>query len=312
MRKLACCLGVLLLPLAGCASLINVVGPGTEDRRPASNQPPTPEQLVSYQKANADLIKSMQVRYLDMECKQGKIGASVGGSLHCQKPRDFRLMAGSIAGEEVDLGSNGEEFWFWVKRGDPRVFHCAYADFEKGEVRLPFPFQPEYVLEALGMSAAGHPENCEVVPHKETWELVEKSTAQGKPVRKITVFRKAPLTADDMRKGKPQVLAYVLQDADGKHTIATAAVETVQLVDVGGVSAVVPKSLRLEYPDQQVTLRMKLDGVTLNKPFTAEQTSNLFTRSKLTHLRSLDLARLSEARPTGQIRRVAAEVPGGR
>lgn len=312
MRKLACGLALLgVLPFLGCAALYPHIDTNANGKRPVPEAVPTAEQLLAYQRKNAELVKSMQVRDLDLECKQGKIGASLGATLHCQKPRDFRLLAKSAISDEVDLGSNGEEFWFWVKRGDPqqRVFHCSYEDFDKGEVRLPFPFRPDYVLEALGMAVTGTPETCQVVPHEKSCELIEEAVVQGRTVRKITVFNRSPVSAEEMRsQGKPQVVAHILQDATTKEMIATATIEKVQLIDVGGVSAVVPRKVRLEYPKEQVTLSMTLGRVTLNQGFTQEQQTNLFTRAKLSGYASFDLAR-GAATPAGNIRRVGGTFP---
>lgn len=304
MRKLACCLGLplLLLPFVGCAALMpdpNSVKP----KVPVVAGPPTAEQLLAYQRSNAELIQSMQSRSVDLECKQGSMGASLEATLHTRKPRDFRLIAKSVISDEVDLGSNNNEFWYWVKRGDPKtVFRCGYEDFDNGTARMPFPFQPEYVLEALGMAVTGTPEKCRVVAHAETCDLIEDAVIQGKPVRKVTVFRRQPVPVDQMRKGTPQVTEHQLQDATG-HVIVAARIESVQLVDVGKVSAVVPKLVRLVCPDEKVILTMKIDRPTLNQPMTPEQSNNLFTRSKLSHLQTFDLARGMQG-ANGDIRRV--------
>ena len=56
----------------------------------------------------------------------------------------------------MDIGSNNEEFWFWISQakdddGVARVHYCSYADMAAGKARMPFPFQPDMIVAALGM-----------------------------------------------------------------------------------------------------------------------------------------------------------------
>ena len=47
----------------------------------------------------------------------------------------------------------------WIKRGDPYQFFCSYKDLEEGRVRVvPFPFQPEWIMEAMGLGDYGTPD----------------------------------------------------------------------------------------------------------------------------------------------------------
>src|SRR4029078_5880788 len=82
----------------------------------------------------------------------------------CKKPGNFKLVASVVGNQAVDLGSNDQEFWFWISKAEPPyLFHCSYNDFARGGVRLPFPFQPEWVMEALGMAEYGSPQDYQLV-----------------------------------------------------------------------------------------------------------------------------------------------------
>jgi hypothetical protein len=164
--------------------------------------------LVAYLNRNASLVQSIQCRSLDLDCRQRLQSVGLEGWMVCQKPRNFRMGAKVLGKEQVDMGSNGQEFWYWIGRADPPyLFHCSHADLARGNVAMPFPFQPDWIVEALGVAEYGPPENFQVIPHPNTIELVERSVSpQGQPVRKVTVFRpRSSPTSSRTHRARPSV-----------------------------------------------------------------------------------------------------------
>ena len=49
-------------------------------------------------------------------CHGAMMKARADGKLALERPRNFKLELMSAADEEADIGSNDEEFWFWVQR----------------------------------------------------------------------------------------------------------------------------------------------------------------------------------------------------
>ena len=67
-----------------------------------------------------------------------------------QRPRCFRLRADGI-GPEVDLGSNDQLFWFWIKRSQPpAIYFCRHDQFATSRARQMIPIHPNWLIEALG------------------------------------------------------------------------------------------------------------------------------------------------------------------
>ena len=63
----------------------------------------------------------------------------------------------SIRGQEADIGSNDDEFWFWVNnKQDKRVYVCSYEDVDR--TRLSAGFQPDWIVEAMGLRTVSHDE----------------------------------------------------------------------------------------------------------------------------------------------------------
>ena len=71
-----------------------------------------------------------------------------------ERPRRFRLRADTmITGPEVDLGSNDELFWFWVRRSpEPAVYFCRHDQFSSSVARQVLPVEPEWLIDALGVA----------------------------------------------------------------------------------------------------------------------------------------------------------------
>jgi hypothetical protein len=84
------------------------------------------------------------------------------------------------------------------------------------------------------------------------------------------------------------VTAHILQDGSGKE-ICSAYITEVQ--QDRGTSAIVPRRIELRWPAEQMSLKMKLDQVTVNPAISQQRAAVLFSRPKLTGVQSYDLAR---------------------
>src|SRR3954452_7310048 len=143
-------LGIVLLA-AGCGLSPQNRGNSPQTRVPP--QKPTVPALVAYLNDNADKVQAVQSTKVSIDCKQGNQSVGLDGMLACQKPRNFRLKAKLLGQSGVDVGSNGEEFWYWISKDDPPyLYHCSYQELARG-VSIPFPFQPDMIVAALGMAS---------------------------------------------------------------------------------------------------------------------------------------------------------------
>jgi hypothetical protein len=261
-----------LLPVAFCAISAGCGLIRARPERPDAKAPeapitqsgkPTPEQLVRYLNSQSTLINSIESTDLHIDVRAQGNSVSLDGSLLCQKPRYFRLVGKKFGSQEVLVGSNEDRFWFYVKR-DPSdaLFHCSYTDFEKGAVELPFPFEPEWVLEAMGMATIGQGD-MRVDDDKTTYRLVEKTTLRGQNVTKVTVFYKGTARGES-----PQVKERLLYDAKNK-LICSATVKRVTRIPVergaDARTAVVPQEIKLVWPHQDAELILDLGKMHINE-----------------------------------------------
>ena len=85
--------------------------------------------------------------------------------------------ASAIASTEADLGSNSQEFWFYMKRNDPPdLFYCAYNDLPTAQIKLPL--QPDWIAEALCVQEM-NPAEYEMRDVKSGIELIKRIQHQG-------------------------------------------------------------------------------------------------------------------------------------
>jgi hypothetical protein len=237
---------------------------------------PTVPDLVAYLNNNARQVQSIKSTQLEIQAKQGNDSIGLQGTLFCQKPRDFRLRANVAGSPAVDIGSNNEEFWFWISQGKDedgvaRVHYCSYADMAAGKARMPFPFQPDMIVAALGMGDYDPQKEYTIREDAKTVSLVEKAvSAQGLPVQKVTQFNKLTVGPN-----KPQVIAYYLLDDKGNE-ICRASVLDVQTVG----TVVLPKHVKLVWRPQQIEMSMRLFDTEVNK-IDAPAAAKLFSRANL-------------------------------
>lgn len=245
---------------------------------------PSAAALVNYLNDNADRVQSVRCDALDLQCTQGIRSFGLRGKMVCQKPRNFRMSAEVFGRPEIDLGSNEEEFWFWIPRGAPYQLHCAHTALAEGKVKqMPFPVQPDWIIEAMGLAKCGPADRYQVVPKPRTVELIEKTQSPlGKPIIKVTEFQRGRA---DLARGYPQVSAHRILDGETGREICSAQIVQVR-VDQSG--AVIPRRVILTCPDDRLKMSMTLDEVTVNGQI--GRPDLLFQRRPLTNVRSYDLA----------------------
>ncbi len=275
--------------------------------------PPKAEELVRSLNDNAQRVRSL--RSMDVKI-DGKFDGTTGGAdghLAYERtyaagsaptPPNFRMQAAVVGTTQVDLGSNSQEFWFHVPKAHPSIQFCSYTDFRGGRAALPFPIQPEWIVEALGVAEYDLKGEYTVEQDKSTWQLVEKTVSpQGQTVYKVTSFSKTPA------KGNPYpVISRVLLDSTRKNQIYTAAVVRNQTDPRSG--AVVPSEVKLIWPKERIEFAMRLDKLEVNVPYSRDDENNLFSRQSLGSLPSVNLAR-GFAAPASDIRQTGGS-GGGR
>jgi hypothetical protein len=214
---------------------------------------PTLEQLIQVVNRNNSAIQSF---YTDHATVSGPGFPALQASIAFQRPRFFRLHAkSSLTGPEVDLGSNPDFFWFWVRRSQPpAIYYCRHDQFAASPARHSIPVQPDWLIEALGVS-----EIDPALPHQGPYPLqgdrlelrTIRETPDG-PVTKVTIF--------DGSQG--WVLEQNIYNAQG--CLLASAVSSQHRRDpLSGL--VMPGLVLVNCPSAQFSIRIDLGPVQINR-----------------------------------------------
>ncbi|MCI0685171.1 MAG: hypothetical protein L0Y71_23990 [Gemmataceae bacterium] len=288
MRPFAIIAGLTLLAIAaGCANtrwgFLN-----RERDRPMTGPPPAKEDVVAYLNNNAGRIQSFRSDDLQITVHAGAIPVGLSGKLMTQKPLHFRMSGDALGNRVVDLGSNDQEFWWWISKDDPPdQYYCSYKDMQDGRLRsLPFPFQPQWIMETLGLGPYGPAEKYEMDHDEYHLRLVERGRSpQGRMVRKVIVMKRTPQKAPN-----PQVVQYLLLDDATGQELCSAHISRAQQL-AGG--ALLPQRMELRWPAAKARLDMTFNGAAINTSL--PQTA--FLRNPMPGVRSRDLAQIFDSAP---------------
>jgi hypothetical protein len=282
-----------LVLLAGCSSINKgPKGPGPRASATRWDGQPTSASMVAYLNENARLVPAVSAEDITLDCHQGKESIVLTGRMDCEKPKKFRLTAKLSFQPAADIGSNDQEFWFWVSKANPPyVYHCSHEGMARAATRLPFPFEPEMLMAALGMGELDATKKYEVRTTGNTVELIEQAvSSKGQPIQKVTEFNRGA------RGDQPTIAAHILRDPQGRK-ICEAIITHSRRDPASG--AELPLRVTLHWPEQQVEMKMKLDSLHVVQP-NPEATQRLYTRRALSSQQSFDLEANRIDAPTGQ------------
>jgi hypothetical protein len=144
----------LLLAMLGCVGICGVGCQFSALRGMFRSEPrvlpaqPTIEQVIEVVNRNNGAITEFATTNARLS---GPGFPTLRANLAFQRDRRFRLRADFMNSPELDVGSNDELFWFWVKRAQPPgVFYCRHADLATTQFRQAIPVDPEMLAEAFG------------------------------------------------------------------------------------------------------------------------------------------------------------------
>ena len=226
--------------------------------------PPAPEvliagstldQVVAAVNQNASRITSYQSNDASITVPGVPGIPLLRGNIAVQQPGRIRLQASTaITGPEVDLGSNDDLFWFWVKRNEPpALYYSRHDQFANSAARQVMPIEPQWLLDALGMMQFS-PNDRHEGPFPQGEDKLEvRSTVQarGNQMTKITVV--------DARRA--WVLEQHVYDTSGT-LIASTRGSDHRYYEALGVS--LPQKVDVRVPAAELALSINVGTVQLN------------------------------------------------
>ena len=215
---------------------------------------PTPE-LIAHLNRNIDQINAWQSTHVTIT-PHGMMGmVRLSANLAVERPRNFRLQASIPTGNVVDLGSNDERFWCWVRNEDePMIITARHERLAAAQQQLSMPFEPDWLIETLGL-----------IPIEESEVEVEKHPTDPKRVF-LRRRRKAP-------DGTSVELVSTVDTCNGvivEHSLADRSGRIVALASLGeherdGKSGIVlPHYVELAWPSAKMGLKIRMGAIEIN------------------------------------------------
>lgn len=249
-RGLAVAMCAVLLATTGCAGL----RPFWHRQQVACVLPPNPsvDDIVAHVNANVDKVQGYRATSLKIRANN----MPLQGNLVVERDRRLRLEVNSLAGKEVDLGSNDEVFWIWARRNEvPGVYYASHEDMDVARQNLPMPFEPEWLMEALGVAPlSAENVHLEGEPGNGAIRLVSQHQfPNGQQVRKVVVVNSCTGC----------VIEHSTYTAQGQ-PLVRVLLQDYKLDPATG--AMLPRHIKLDWPQAEMSLAMSLGNVEVNPP----------------------------------------------
>ena len=249
--------------------------------------------FIAEHNRNAEMIESLEARpSITVSARRQHL--PVDGRMALERPHNFRLELSSKLGRAADLGSNDDEFWFWVSnREDPSIYWCKYSDLESSPLAVTY--QPDWIIEAMGLKPIS-PEEAKSIqvqkgPEPGTTALVFPATRNRKEnyTRVLVVSNRERRIKQLRIHGATEPKALIAQAEPSQYKQYPARPDQ---SNSSAETCYLPEKLVLDWKRDQLKLDVTLLDVTLNQ-FDPERGAALFVEPSLEGYKRRNLAELS-------------------
>ena len=226
--------------------------------------PPAPEVLIAGSSLDqvVGAVNQNASRIVSYQTNDAKITVPgipgiplLRGNIAAMQPGKVRFRASTpLTGDEVDMGSNDELFWFWVKRNQPPALYFSRHDqFVGSAAQQVMPIEPQWLLDALGMlQFSPNDQHDGPFPHgNDALEIRSIVQTRGGQMSKSTIV--------DARTA--WVTAQHIYNASGTLVASTTAKEHRYYPNLG-VS--LPQEIELRVPAAELAFSIDVGTVQLN------------------------------------------------
>jgi RNA polymerase sigma factor (sigma-70 family) len=273
---------ILAFGVAGAAVVVLTLPPAADARRETTEKtaiqelpvpltlPETPSarDLVAHLNDNARKVQTLRCADIDVDFQKRLQAFSVRAMLAYWRPGQFRFMADVFGNREMDIGSNTKEYWAWMKHSLPMLL-CDGLYRTPGRAKISL-MLPDCLLEVLGLAEQAVPSTYEISVRPKTIEFRQQATYLGLEARKVIVFNRSPNAIP--------VAGYRLEDATGK-MVYGATIKGIHRDRSSGAD--LPNRLEILYPEEGITIKVRLEEIKVNSPFDQDRPATLFARPVL-------------------------------
>lgn len=243
----------------------------------------------------AAAVASTQTAFLTtLSMPQSRLGGSSDGTafpsisakIAVAPPLGMRLVAETpFTGKEVDMGSNADIFWFWVKRNSPpATYFCRHDQFATSAVRSQSAMDASWVLESIGFGV-----------FRPTDQLLDLRPA-GEGRLAIRAARPDPLGTMQKVVVIDARVGWILEQHlfDSRQQLVARSLGREHQKDLV-TGAVVPGKLEIFWPQTKLQLNVGLGQILFNEPLA--DPAHLFSLPENSDYPQVDLAELGNGPP---------------
>ena len=177
--------------------------------------------------------------------------------LACEPPRRFRLQAQtSITGPELDIGSNDDLFWIWLRQHQPPITaFCRHDQYAQSQARRLLPIRADWMPELLGL-VNFRPDDSHEGPFQlpdGRLEIRSRLDAGGEPIMKSTILDGTTGLVAEQHLFTPA----------GERL---ASIRTTRYRVDAASGAALPHLVEISWPASGVEFKLELTSITVNGP----------------------------------------------
>ena len=253
------------------------------------------DEFVAEHNRNAEAIESLQAKPA-IDASTGRLGhVHVDGRLALERPTNFKLEIAVQAVPKADIGSNAEEFWFWVANTEKDlkwIYWCNYRDLETSD--LPVTYQPDWIIEAMGLKPISPQEAATIKVGRGSDASTTLLTFAATRNRGGPYVREMEVSNSDRRIKKLRIFS------EAKVLIAEAQADDFKEYPTGTTGSssretcYLPQKLKLQWKREQLALDVALGEVKVNQ-FDHAMGADIFVEPQMPGYARLNLAEQSRA-----------------
>lgn len=173
----------------------------------------------------------------------------------CEPPRRFRLQAQTtLTGPELDIGSNDDLFWLWLRQHQPPIVaFCRHDRYSQSQARQLLPIRADWMPELLGL-VNFRPEDTHDGPYPlpdGRIEVRSRLSTDGEELFKSTIL-----------DGTTGLVAEQHLFTPGGERIASVRTTKYRVDPASG--AALPHLVEVSWPTSSIDFKLELSAITVN------------------------------------------------
>ena len=257
-----CLLGLWIVVFASTSGCL-LTRPNVDQAPIVFDTPPDRDAIIDAVNANNDRVQQLHSSSVRLTTPRsvGSLRATVDFDrmTGAGSPGRFRMSGSALGSRQIDLGSNDEAYWMWVKQNQPpTVFWGRHQDFYQSAAQQFLPMPPSWLIDALGVVHLDPQGNHEGPYASQTPGLLQLRTRiptpHGELLRVLEIDqRRALIVQQQIFDERGNLLAIATGSNFRQHLTSRASL---------------PHKVQVNLPAAGLSFDFQVDSYVLNQPIT--------------------------------------------